>query len=162
MAERWVINASPIILLAKAEVIQFLPQVCDQLIIPAGTVEEVYRGEMGDAGRVWLEGGGKKFVVAPVSTPPLVAAWDLGLGETQVLSWTMANPGFKAVLDDLKARRCAEHFHLPLMGSLRVLLILKEKHLILAIRPSVNKFREAGSYFSEALIQQALALAGEI
>ena len=162
MAERWVINASPIILLAKAEVIQFLPQVCDQLIIPAGTVEEVYRGEMGDAGRVWLEGGGKKFVVAPVSTPPLVAAWDLGLGETQVLSWAMANRGFKAVLDDLKARRCAEHFHLPLMGSLRVLLILKEKHLILAIRPSVNKFREAGSYFSEPLIQQALALAGEI
>lgn len=162
MAERWVINASPIILLAKAEVIQFLPQVCDPLIIPAGTVAEVYRGEMGDAGRVWLENEGKKFVVEPVSTPQIITSWDLGLGETQVLSWVMANHGFKAVLDDLKARRCAEHFNLPLIGSLRVLLILKEKHLIPAIRPAVNKFKEAGSYFSEALIQQALKLAGEI
>jgi predicted nucleic acid-binding protein len=92
VVERWVINASPIILLAKAEVIHFLPQVCDQLIIPAGTVEEVYRGKMGDAGRVWLEREGKKFVVDP----------------------------------------------------------------------ALNKFKAAGSYFSESLIQQALELANEI
>ena len=162
MAERWVINASPIILLAKAEVIQFLPQVCDQLIIPAGTVKEVYRGEMGDAGRVWLENEGGKFIVEPVSAPQIVAGWDLGLGETEVLSWVMANRGSKAVLDDLKARRCAEHLNLPVIGSIRVLLVLKEKHLIPAVRPAVNKFKAAGSYFSEALIQQALELAGEI
>jgi predicted nucleic acid-binding protein len=154
-------NASPVILLAKAEVIQFIPSVCDQLVIPAGAVDEVRRGKMSDAGRAWLERGGAKFISKPISIPPVLVSWDLGLGETQVLSYALANRGFKVVLDDLKARRCAEHLNLPLIGSLRVLLILKEQKLISAIRPAVDKFKEAGSYFSEPLIQQALQLAGE-
>ena len=41
MGDRWVINASPVILLAKAEVIEFLPSLCDDLVIPAGVVGEV-------------------------------------------------------------------------------------------------------------------------
>ena len=41
MADRWIINASPVILLAKAEVIEFLPSLCDDLVIPAGVVGEV-------------------------------------------------------------------------------------------------------------------------
>ena len=161
MAERWVINASPVILLAKAEVIQFVPLVCEQLVIPAGVVQEVRRGQMSDAGFAWLQGGGARFLAEPLAVPPEISEWDLGLGEAEVLAWTMARPGFTAVLDDLQARRCAEKFRLPLIGSLRVLLILKERKLIPAIRPAVEKFKEAGSYFSTALIEQALTLAGE-
>jgi predicted nucleic acid-binding protein len=85
----------------------------------------------------------------------------LGLGEMQVLAWVMANPGFEGVLDDLKARRCATELRLPIIGSLRVLIILKEQRLISSIRPAVERFREAGSYVSEALIREALKLADE-
>lgn len=38
MVERWVVNASPVILLGKADVIQHLPSLCDELVVPAGVV----------------------------------------------------------------------------------------------------------------------------
>jgi predicted nucleic acid-binding protein len=161
VGKRWVLNASPVILLAKAQVIHLVPQLCEQLVIPAGTVAEVRQGHMSDAGRAWLEEDGKAFIKVPVPIPADIAGWGLGLGETQVLAWVRQNPGFEGVLDDLKARHCANELHLPIIGSLRVLIILKEKRLIPAIRPALNEFRAAGSYFSEALIQRALKLAGE-
>ena len=161
MDNHWVLNASPVILLAKAQVIQFVPKVCERLVIPDGSVQEVREGRMSDAGRASLEGEGGKFVKQSVHVPDSVARMGLGLGESQVLAWVIANPGFVGVLDDLKARRCATELGLPILGSLRVLIILKERGLISAIHPAVKKFREAGLYTSEALIQQALKLAGE-
>ena len=162
MDKHWVMNASPVILLAKAEVIQFVPKVCARLIIPAGTVQEVQRGKMSDAGRAWLAGEGASFVKPTENIPEPVLNLGLGLGETQVLAWLVKNPGFEGVLDDLKARRCATKLGLTVVGSLRVLIILKERKLVPAIRPAVDKFREAKFYFSEELIQDALKLAGEI
>lgn len=64
MPERWVVNASPVILLAKAGVIHLLPSLCDNLVIPAGVVGEVEKGDAADAGRAWLKGGGSQFIQA--------------------------------------------------------------------------------------------------
>lgn len=154
-------NASPVILLAKAQVIHLVPQICEQLVIPAGIVQEVKRGKMSDAGRTWLEAQGARFVHPPGRVPEQVAQLGLGLGETQVLAWLVEQPGFEGVLDDLKARRCAAQLRVPVIGSLRVLIVLKEQRLIPAIRPAVDQFREAGSCVSEALVQEALRIAGE-
>ena len=71
MAERWVVNASPVILLGKAGVIHLLPDLCDELVVPAGVVAEVESGRMADAGRAWLDGDGGKVVQA---APPLHVA----------------------------------------------------------------------------------------
>ena len=77
MAERWVVNASPVILLGKAGVIHLLPEVCDELVVPAGVVAEVKSGRMADAGRAWLDGDGGRFVQA---APPLhVAVGRMGM-----------------------------------------------------------------------------------
>jgi predicted nucleic acid-binding protein len=62
VADRWVINASPIILLAKAEVVQFLPRLCHELVIPAGVVSEVESIRITDAGKNWLAAEGRQFV----------------------------------------------------------------------------------------------------
>lgn len=73
MAERWVANASPVILLAKAEVIRFLPQLCDELVIPAGVVGEVQNTRTTDVANTWLHGAGQKFIqAAPPTHPALV------------------------------------------------------------------------------------------
>jgi predicted nucleic acid-binding protein len=154
-------NASPVILLAKAQVLHLVPGLCTQLVIPAGTVQEVHRGRMGDAARAWLAADGARYVNQPGRIPEPVARLGLGLGETHVLARVMGQPGFEGVLDDLKARRCATQLGLPVIGSLRVLIVLKQQRLIPAIRPAVDRFREAGSYISEALIQEALSIAGE-
>ena len=62
MAERWVANASPVILLAKAEVVRFLPQLCDELVIPAGVVGEVQSARITDAASTWLHSEGQRFL----------------------------------------------------------------------------------------------------
>ena len=161
MDKHWVMNASPVILLAKAQVIHLVSQVCEQLVVPEGTVQEVHRGARSDEGRAWLAGAGAKFIKPSAPVPAAVAGFGLGLGETQVLAWLAEHPGFEGVLDDLKARRCATKLGLQIIGSLRVLIVLKEKGLIPAIRPAVNRFRDAGFYLSGPLFQEALKQAGE-
>ena len=95
MAERWVINASPVILLGKAGVIHLLPDLCDELVVPAGVVAEVELGRMADAGRAWLDGDGGRFVHAAPPLHPAVAWWNGGAGEAEVISWALAPPGFR-------------------------------------------------------------------
>ncbi|MEO5804035.1 MAG: DUF3368 domain-containing protein [Verrucomicrobiota bacterium] len=161
MGNSRVLNVSPLILLAKAQVIHLVLRVCEPLVIPEVTLQEVRVGKMSDAGRAWLEGERSVFVKKSGPIPSAISRFGLGLGETQVLAWTMENTGFEGVLDDLKARRCAKQLNLPIIGSLRVLIILKEQGLIPSVQPAIDHFRGAGSYFSEALIQETLKLAGE-
>lgn len=161
MAERWVVNASPVILLGKAGVIHLLPDLCDELVVPAGVVGEVKSGRMADAGRAWLDADGGKFVQAAPPLHPALALWNGGAGEAEVISWALAHPGFVAVLDDRAARRLAASVGVPLLGSLRVIVKAKERGLIPLARPALEKLRGSGAYVSDELIERAIALAGE-
>lgn len=161
MAERWVINASPVILLAKAGVIELLPLVCEELVIPFSVIDEVSTGSKSDAGRAWLAGNGARFTVASPFIPTQLEEADLGRGEAEVLAWAVAHPGFTTVLDDRQGRVWARKLKLPLTGSLGVVVFLKRQGLIPAARPAIEKIRSAGGYVSEAAIIAALTAAGE-
>lgn len=161
MPEKWVINASPVILLAKAEVIHFLPKLCDELVIPSGVVAEVHNIHITDAGRKWLEEDGLQYVR---QSPPIHAAmakWRGGLGEAEVISWALQYPGFIAVLDDRRARLLAKKNNVPLIGSLRVIVMAKERGLIPAAKPALERLRGVGAYLTDELIDRSIAFAGE-
>jgi predicted nucleic acid-binding protein len=49
----------------------------------------------------------------------------------------------------------------PVIGSLRVIVLAKERGLIPQARPALEKLRGAGAYVSEVLILRSIALAGE-
>lgn len=162
MPEHWVINASPVILLSKADVIHLLPNLCDQLVIPSGVVDEVAIGERGDLGRKWLAGEGASFVRSVLPLAKELLSADLGRGEAEVLSWALTHTGFKTVLDDRRGRLWAQKLNLPLIGSLGVIVLMKQRSLIPLAKPVLQKIRDAGGYVSEAAIRAALAKAGEI
>jgi predicted nucleic acid-binding protein len=161
VAERWVINASPVILLAKVEIIQFLPKLCDELVVPAGVAGEVQNIHITDAGKKWLEADEKKFVRACPAIHPALMQWNGGAGEAEVISWALQNPGFMAILDDRRARALAEKNNVPVLGSLRVIVIAKERSLISKAKPALEKLRGVGAYLSNELIDRSIALAGE-
>ena len=161
MAEHWVINASPVILLAKAEVIHLLPRLCDELVIPSGVVEEVHNVHVTDAGRLWLENDGRKFVQPPPPIHAAMAQWRGGHGEAEVISWALLHPGFTAILDDRRARMLALRNNVSVIGSLRVIVIAKERGLIPQARPALEKLRGVGAYLTDELIDRSIALAGE-
>jgi predicted nucleic acid-binding protein len=159
--ERWVVNASPVILLAKAEVIHLLPRLCAELVVPEGVVSEVAQGRQADAGRAWLEGEGRRFLRKVPVLDMALSAWGGGPGEAEVITWALHNPGCVAILDDRAARNLAMRHGVPVLGSLRVIVRAKEVGLIPTVRPALEKLRGAGAYVSEALIERAMVLAGE-
>ena len=92
MPKKWVVNASPIISLCSINKASFLTELCDDLLIPKGVVEEIDRGTEDDPARIWLEEFGGTYIkdVGPIE--PVIRAWDLGRGETEVTNWTFNNP----------------------------------------------------------------------
>lgn len=65
------------------------------------------------------------------------------------------------VLDDLAARKFAQTFQLPLLGTLGLLLRAKNAGLIGEIAPLIQGLEAAGANLSPAVIAHALALANE-
>lgn len=43
----------------------------------------------------------------------LVSGWDLGVGESEVLSFAHGNPGYRVMVDDAQARKCARRWGPP-------------------------------------------------
>ena len=92
---------------------------------------------------------------------PALSSWGGGRGEAEVISWAMEHPGFTAILDDRAARNLATKHGVPIIGTLRVIVLAKECGLIAEARPVLEKLRGAGAYVSEILIDRAIQLAGE-
>lgn len=155
IAETWVINASPLILLGKLGRIDLLEQLAKQILVPQAVLHEVASGGAADAGMgdtlVWAQNRVIEDILVPIS----ISGWDLGAGESQVLAHCLLGR-YRAVLDDGEARAAAKVHSVPLVGSLGVILRARKAGLISAARPLVEQMVESGSYLSPELIRQAL------
>lgn len=161
MSNKWVVNASPLILLAKVAHIYLLPKLTEQLVIPASVVVEVQGGPSTDPAQAWLNGEGATWIRSDIATVSSVAAWDLGVGETAVLSWAHEHGDFEAILDDRAARKCAVIERIPVRGTLGVVLAAKIRGLIPHARPVCDDIVRAGLRIHPTVLCDALKLVGE-
>jgi predicted nucleic acid-binding protein len=156
-----VCNASPLIVLAKAGLLDLLTGLCAGLRIPRSVAEEVSRiNDPADPARIWLLRN-NGFVADSPSVSPFVMAWDLGAGESSVISLVESLPGLTAVLDDLAGRRCAQAIGLPVVGTLGLILMAKQRGLISSVRPALDSIVAAGLFISRHHIDSILTQAGE-
>lgn len=162
MAEAWVINASPVILLAKVGLIDFLPRVANPLIVPEPVAEEIRRGPPGDAGACWLTGKGQEFIHPPVPETRALSQSAIGAGERSVIAWALARPEFVAILDDRAARLQARQLGVPVIGTAGVLLRLKAAGLIERVESYLAEIRRAGGHVGDELRAEILRRAGEL
>jgi predicted nucleic acid-binding protein len=86
-----------------------------QSLIPRSVADELLRAPGDDPARRAIENGVFKIIETP-PPPAQILAWDLGQGETAVLSYALAHPKWIAVLDDGAARRCARSLSLMITG----------------------------------------------
>ncbi|MBK7180416.1 MAG: DUF3368 domain-containing protein [Chloroflexi bacterium] len=154
MSERWVVNASPLILLAKVQQLHLFSLLAETFVVPEAVVAEILAGPANDLARQFLEA--QPVTTVAVSASPLVLAWDLGAGETAVLSYALANPGWKAIIDDGAARRCAHTLNIPLAGTLAIILAARQKQLIPVAVPVVQTLLSHGFRVNETTLKLAL------
>jgi predicted nucleic acid-binding protein len=152
--ERWVVNASPLICLAKAGLSDFLLKLPDEIIVPNAVNEEIQAGRSGDPARAELASG--KFPTTEISADPAILSWDLGKGETAVLSYALSNPGWTAIIDDQAARKCARSFSIPIKGTLAVVILAKKQGLIPSAVDAMRSLQAAGLRVDEEVIRIAL------
>lgn len=160
MTERWVLNASPLIVLATVGYEDLIRQLADEVIVPGAVAREIMAGLADDRARQQIDRGEWPLRDTPTA-PDELLAWDLGAGETAVMAYALANPGWTAILDDGAARRCARAFSIPVKGTLGIVLLAKRRGLIGSAAAVLQSLRRHGFRFDDALIAAALKELGE-
>lgn len=161
MVKRWVVNASPIITLANIERVNLLPQLCDEMVIPQGVADEIQQGGYNDAAVDWIRNQGQIFIKPSGGIDPAVASWDLGMGESHVLSWAIRHREYEAILDDRAARKAATILQIPVRGTLSLILLAKQAGLITSARAEFDKVLASGFRIGADALAKVLELAEE-
>jgi predicted nucleic acid-binding protein len=155
MSDLWVVNASPLIVLGKIGQLDLLHQLPKDIVVPSAVANEIKAGPENDAARLAIEGEMFRLVEAQEPNPEL-AAWDLGSGETAVLSYALENPDWTAILDDGAARKCAISFGIRVKGSLAIVILAKKRGLIPLAKQTLRRMQEVGLRLDENTVRQVL------
>jgi len=158
--EKVVVNSSPLIVLFRSGQADLLPRLFGEIVVPEAVYQEILAGREDDAAKMalpqlsWIN---REKV--EISLP--VAAWNLGDGESAVFSFAMKAPGYRAVVDDLAARRCAQSFGIHTLGTGGLLVLAKRRGLIDSVRDRVQRLRDSGLWLSDTVVQMLITEAGE-
>jgi predicted nucleic acid-binding protein len=155
MPERWVVDSSPLIALARVGTAGWLAALAEEIVVPADVAAEVAAGPPDEA-RAIVEVGGLRIVSTP-PPPGAVAEWDLGAGETAVLALCLTEPGWTAILDDEAARRCARSLSVPVRGTLAVVILARHRGLTSSAAGVLRAMRANGFRLDDDTIRRALA-----
>ena len=155
-----VLNASPLILLCNSNLASILPEMFTEIAVPDAVWQEILRSPRMDRAVQllptlnWL----KRVSVTPAA--PIIQ-WDLGPGETEVLSFAIEQRAYIPVLDDMLAKKCARSLGIPTLGTGAILILAKELRLIESVESSLRQLQKVGLWISETVIQLLKHKAGE-
>jgi predicted nucleic acid-binding protein len=150
-----------LIALGRIDNLCLLGELASKLLIPEQVLAEVEAGFIKDRATAKTLAWATRYASASVPVAEFVAGWDLGAGESQVISLCLQNPQRQAVLDDGEARRCAAAVGVPMIGTLGVLLRAKRRGLIEAVRPLTDRLRRSGFHLDPSLVDRVLVRTGE-
>ena len=147
---RWVVNASPLILLCKIEQLQLLGALAEQIAVPRAVIREVTAKPDGERTVQTLTALESAIIVDDAVPLANILSWDLGAGETQVIGHAVMRSADGVVIDDLEARRCAKAMGLAIISRLGIqsdnILSLTVPELY---QPSPLAVRRWRTHFSE-------------
>jgi predicted nucleic acid-binding protein len=156
-----IVNASPLQYLHQVGQLDLFPRLFGRIIVPDAVVAELAAGrQLGvslPAPEVveWID------LRSPASPVGGLLSWDLGAGESAVLSLALEHPGSWVVLDDKLARQAALHLNLPLLGTAGILLRAKRAGHLHAVRPVLTQLAALGFRLTSETVRSVLDLAGE-
>ena len=156
-----VVNSSPLICLFKGGLSELLQKLFEDIVVPDAVRKEVLARGVSSfnleplLSRKWLKRA------KSLSVPQKIASWDLGSGESAVLSYALRHPEFWAILDDREARRCAASIGCSFTGTVGVIILAKRRRVIKSVRESIKRLQNAGLWMSKSFVEEVCTMAGE-
>ena len=151
-----VVDASPLIFLSSAGLIELLHRVDWDVLVPAAVRAEILRRGADDLTARALDSAPWLRAVGPVETPSDTLDLDLGPGESEVLAIALSYRDSLVVSDDRAARKAARDLGLRVAGTLAIVLAAKSAGRIASARSVVDRLRRDGMYLSDRVVERAL------
>ena len=149
-----VLDASPIILLTRADLLPLLELLDRELLVPTAVAEELRAKD--DVVSAAVTSHQAWTVVPCPESPEVISSWQLGAGESAVLAYAYQSPDTLVMLDDLEARRCAESLGLSVLGTAGLVLAAKRRGAIQSARPLLEHLIEVGMYLAPKTLHRLL------
>ena len=156
-------NATPLINFAAINRLDILKEVFGQVIIPQAVYDETTV-----SGFLWsqfiLQAVASEWLqVRTVSNIDPIISPELDDGEREAIALALETGIHKILLDERDARKVAQSIGLRLIGTLGILLLAKEKHIIPEIKPLLDAMIDVAQYWvNQNLYEQVLRQTGEL
>ena len=93
--------------------------------------------------------------------PPIIASWDLGKGESAVISGAYQDRDWEIVVDVGAARKCAQAMEIKYLGTVGIILRAKRQGIITETSPLLQALLTHGFRIAPIILMKAIELAGE-
>ena len=127
MSDRWVLNASPLIVFGKIGQLDLLTRLPKGVVVPRAVANELVMGPENDAARLAIEAEQFQLVDAQEPTPEL-AAWDLAQAKR------LYSPMLLQIRDGQRFLMTAQHENAPSL----LILMSKARLQLSFLRKSVD------------------------
>ncbi len=150
-------DTSPIINLATIGHLHLLPELFSEIVIPTAVFNEV-------AGPGNHEPGSKEIKeaswvkVLSVSTQPLLPQLlhDLDRGEAEAIVLALDIKADYVLMDEILGRKIAQSYNLQPLGVLGILVMAKQKGLIIHVSPLMDRLRSEANFFIDRVLYQRI------
>lgn len=146
-------NSSPLIGLEQIGQLSLLHALFGTITVPPAVVQEVAPSVVLPE---WIE---QRALLQ--NTAMLVMKASLGQGESEAISLALETNARLLILDDRPARRLAHSLSLPVIGTLGVLLLARQKNFIPEIKPCLEGLLRFDFRIAPILYDRVLQDAGE-
>ena len=161
MTRKIIVDSSPLIVLLKSDLENILPEIFEEIIVPELVWQEVLAGNEDDVAKqklphlTWINRAFAK------NSNQTIEKFNLGKGETEVLSLALEIPESNVLLDDFAARKSAKALKIPVLGTGGLLILAKQKSLISSVSEAITNVQKAGLWLSDEIIELIKQKAGE-
>lgn len=83
-------------------------------------------------------------------------------GEASSITLALENPGCLLVIDEKKGRHIAREFNIQIIGTLKIILMAKEKNIIQSVRQIIIELTENNFRVEKKLINELLKASNEL
>ena len=150
---RIICDASPLIVLAKSDLLELLPGQFSEVIVPQAVVDEILAGPLDDPLRRLISE--IEWLKHVQNDPPLspLGSWQLGRGESEVIEYARLQRNCAVLMDDRAARRAAIAIGINVYGTLGIIAKAVYQGKIKSFYEAVEALKAVGLYLKGDVIE---------